>query len=263
MRILKTKFLFLIFVGSIYSQSGSYPPPTNLITIPTAGSLSRGCFSVDMRLQKEGGLTVGLAAGITDRFQFGVSYGASRLIGDSSFVWYPRPEANIKYRLINETISGPGIAIGLDTQGFGKYNPEDLLGGDTLKFDRYDIKAFGAFVSVSKNWMTFLGNLGLHGGMNYNFTETKDGDKDPNLFFGMDMEFNPELSLLIEYNAAFNENSEENNTIAVDTGYLNTAIRWTFVEHLHIELDFNNLLLNDNKVKYFNRELKIIYIEYF
>ena len=130
MRILKTKFLFLIFVGSIYSQSGSYPPPTNLITIPTAGSLSRGCFSVDMRLQKEGGLTVGLAAGITDRFQFGVSYGASRLIGDSSFVWYPRPEANIKYRLINETMSGPGIAIGLDTQGFGNYNPEDLLGGD-------------------------------------------------------------------------------------------------------------------------------------
>ena len=69
-------------------------------------------------------------------------------------------------------MSGPGIAIGLDTQGFGNYNPEDLLGGDTLKFDRYDIKAFGAFVSVSKNWMTFLGNLGLHGGMNYNFTIT-------------------------------------------------------------------------------------------
>jgi hypothetical protein len=46
-------------------------------------------------------------------------------------------------------------------------------------------------------------------------------------------------------------------------GYLNTAIRWTFVERLHIELDFNNLLFDESKVDYFNRELKITYIEYF
>jgi len=46
-------------------------------------------------------------------------------------------------------------------------------------------------------------------------------------------------------------------------GYLNAAVRWTFVERLHIEMDFNNLLFNEDKVDYFNRELKIIYIEYF
>jgi hypothetical protein len=40
-------------------------------------------------------------------------------------------------------------------------------------------------------------------------------------------------------------------------------VRWTFVDHLHIELDFNNLLFDDDKVDYFNRELKITYIEYF
>ena len=44
---------------------------------------------------------------------------------------------------------------------------------------------------------------------------------------------------------------------------LNAAVRWTFVERLHIEMDFNNLLFNEDKVDYFNRELKIIYIEYF
>jgi outer membrane receptor protein involved in Fe transport len=46
-------------------------------------------------------------------------------------------------------------------------------------------------------------------------------------------------------------------------GYLNAAVRWTFVERLHIEMDFNNLLFDEDKVDYFNRELKIIYIEYF
>jgi outer membrane receptor protein involved in Fe transport len=46
-------------------------------------------------------------------------------------------------------------------------------------------------------------------------------------------------------------------------GYLNAAIRWTFVEHLHLEINFNNLLFDEEKVEYFKRELKITYIEYF
>jgi len=81
---------------------------------------------------------------------------------------------------------------------------------------------------------------------------------------GIDIEINPELSFLVEYNAALNENDNEAKDIALNNGgYLNAAIRWTFVERLHIEMDFNNLLFNKDKVDYFNRELKIIYIEYF
>ncbi|MDP7072691.1 MAG: hypothetical protein QF430_07400, partial [Candidatus Marinimicrobia bacterium] len=67
-----------------------------------------------------------------------------------------------------------------------------------------------------------------------------------------------------EYNAAMNENDMTAETIAINRGgYLNAAVRWTFVEHLHIELDFNNLLFDEDKVDYFSRELKITYIEYF
>ena len=92
----------------------------------------------------------------------------------------------------------------------------------------------------------------------------RDRDSDINYFFGFDMEFNPELSFLMEYNAALNENDMTAKTLAINRGgYLNAAIRWTFVERLHIEMDFNNLLFDENKVDYFNRELKITYIEYF
>ena len=126
------------------------------------------------------------------------------------------------------------------------------------------MKAMGMYISTSKNWVTPLGNLGLHLGSNYNFSEKNDGDKDLNYFFGLDMEFNPELSFILEYNAALNENDMTAENLAINRGgYLNAAIRWTFVEHLHIEMDFNNLLFNDDKVDYFNRELKITYIEYF
>ena len=129
---------------------------------------------------------------------------------------------------------------------------------------RYDKKAMGHYAASSKNWDTPLGNLGLHFGTNYNFVEVIDGDDDLNYFIGADIEFNPELSLLMEYNAALNENDMTAQNIAINKGgYLNAAIRWTFVERLHIELDFNNHLFDKDRVDYFNRELKITYIEYF
>ncbi len=253
----KNIILGLVFCGMLMAQGTSYPPPTTLITAPTAGTLVRGSFSFEMRVQNHGGLATSLAAGITDRFQFGVSYGANNFIGDDSLVWYPRPEASLKYRMIDETMSLPGVSLGINTQGFGRYHSDKDL-------KRYDTKAYGLYLSASKNWKFVLGNVGIHGGMNYNFTETTDGDNDPNVFFGLDMEVNPELAMLVEYNSAFNENDEDLQSMSLNTsGYLNAAIRWTFVSHLHIEIDFNNLLFNEDNVDYFNREIKLTYIEYF
>lgn len=257
-RIFITLLLFYnVSFSQTYPTGQNYPPPTDLITVPTAATLMRGSFSLGMRIQDGGGMILGLRAGITDRFQFGLSYGSSNLIGDDSLRWYPRPEANLKYMLMDESITTPGIAMGLNTQGFGNFNLGDSL-------NRYDMKAYGFYLSASKNWKTGLGNLGMHGGVSYNFTEIDDGDEDPNLFFGIDIEINPEFSLLMEYNAALNENDMTTETLAISRGgYLNAAIRWTFVEHLHLELNFNNLLFDEDKVDYFKREIKIIYIEYF
>ncbi len=256
MKFLKSSIIIgLLCITSGWAQT--YPPPTTLVTVPSAGTLVRGSYAMQMRVQKGGGLTSSLSVGITDRFQFGLSFGSANLIGDDSLIWYPRPEANIKYRIIDETESMPGISIGLDTQGQGQYNDADSL-------MRYDVKAMGFYAAASKNWVTPLGNLGVHMGTNYNFAEVNDGDKDVNYFFGFDIEFNPELSVIMEYNAALNENDMTAKTMSISRGgYLNAAIRWTFVEHLHIEMDFNNLLFDDEKVDYFQRELKITYIEYF
>ena len=95
----------IIVLSCLLGQDVSYPPPTTLVTMPTAGTLVRGSFSLEMRVQKGGGMSTALQVGITDRFQFGSSFGASNLIGDDSLRWYPRPEVNLKYRLIDETMS--------------------------------------------------------------------------------------------------------------------------------------------------------------
>ena len=53
-------------------------------------------------------------------------------------------------------------------------------------------------------------------------------------------------------------------TMSINSGgYLNAALRWSFVESFYLEFDFNNLLFNDKKVDSFKREMKITYIEYF
>ena len=253
MKRIRYYFLFLSFV----LNAQSYPPPSSLITLPTAGTLQRGSFALEMRIQKFGGLTSSISVGLTDRFQLGISYGSANLIGDDSLIWYPKPETNLKYLLIDESETSPGISLGIDTQGLGKFNSVDSL-------MRYDTKALGLFAVASKNWVTPLGNLGWHFGSNYNFVETNDNDKDVNFFMGFDIEFNPELSIMLEYNAALNENNMTSKNIAISRGgYLNAGIRWTFVERLHIEMDFNNLMFDKKKVDYFNREIKITYIEYF
>ena len=253
MKRIRYYFLFLSFV----LNAQSYPPPSSLITLPTAGTLQRGSFALEMRIQKFGGLTSSISVGLTDRFQLGISYGSANLIGDDSLIWYPKPETNLKYLLIDETETSPGISLGIDTQGLGKFNSDDSL-------MRYDTKALGLFAVASKNWVTPLGNLGWHFGSNYNFVETNDNDKDVNFFMGFDIEFNPELSMMFEYNAALNENNMTSKNIAISRGgYLNAGVRWTFVERLHIEIDFNNLMFDKKKVDYFNREIKITYIEYF
>ena len=253
MKRIRYYFLFLPFV----LNAQSYPPPSSLITLPTAGTLQRGSFALEMRIQKFGGLTSSISVGLTDRFQLGISYGSANLIGDDSLIWYPKPETNLKYLLIDESETSPGISLGIDTQGLGKFNSDDSL-------MRYDTKALGLFAVASKNWVTPLGNLGWHFGSNYNFVETNDNDKDINFFMGFDIEFNPELSIMFEYNAALNENNMTSKNIAISRGgYLNAGVRWTFVERLHIEIDFNNLMFDKKKVDYFNREIKITYIEYF
>ncbi|MDP6836570.1 MAG: YjbH domain-containing protein [Candidatus Marinimicrobia bacterium] len=253
MRLTSAAFLSIL----VCLSAQEYPPPTSLVTIPTAGGLVRGAFSADMRMQRNGGLTTSLAVGLSDRFMFGLSYGASNLIGDDEPVPYPRPEVILKYRLIDEGVAFPGIAFGIDTQGFGNYIDADSL-------NRYEIKGYGAYLTASKNWRTLLGNLGLHLGANYNFTENVDEDDDLNLFAGFDFEFNPEFSFLMEYNAALNQNDMTAETLALSKGgYLNAGLRWSLFQNLHLDLHFNNLLFDEEKVSYFNREIKVTYIEYF
>jgi len=258
---MKIKIILLIFFTCLlFSQEEQPYPPLDLITIPTSGTLPKGTYALETLLTKNGGILPKFLLGVSDHFTFGISFGVQKFIGTGDFIKNKSyPEVHIKYRLYEETESMPAIAIGLNTQGYGKYNEAK---------ERYEHKALGVYFVASRNW-DVLGNLGFHIGINKNLIEKHD--KDTNLFFGFDKEINRTFSILAEYNFAMNDDGKEDSEILLrdKKGFLNAGIRWTAIDNLMLEINVNDILKNNlsgfdgGSINSMNREIKIIYFEQF
>lgn len=221
--------------------------PRFIIDAPTAGLLKRGAFSFESNFFQDGGVMFGLYAGALDRLTFGVSYGGVGVIGKNKVNGQKLPGVMVKYRLFDESESMPAIAFGFDSQGKETYI-------DSL--ERFTIKSRGIFVAASKNY-SFLGYLSFHGGVNWSM-EKKDGDKDMNVFLGIEKSVGSEISLLAEYDFAFNDN--HGLAYGQGKGYLNAGIRWSLSDGLALGFDLKNVVKNQNNVSFANRTLKVEYV---
>ena len=272
---MKKNILFLIiFINLILSQSGQPYPPTNLVSIPTAGTMPKGFYSFENVFMNGGSIITKFMIGITDNFTLGMSFGVSNFIGNGDMKKFKSyPEVQIKYRLFDETSSVPAIVLGIDTQGRGefheKYLPNSQLGLSQV-LNRYDQKSYGLYLAISRNFLA-LGNLGFHFGLNKNLSETDDKDDDINIFFGFDKEINRSFSLYGEYNFArdddfYNGNESANIENLIDRdgkGYLNAGLRWSVSNNLMLEMNINDIFKNNKSYDSINRELKVIYFESF
>ena len=276
--IVKSLFFVACF---LFGQSAQPFPPLELVTIPTAGTLPKGSYTLETLLMKDGGLQPKLLIGMSENFSIGLSYGVQDFISEKKpSINKPMPEIQIKYRLYTETTSMPAIVVGLDTQGKGRFISRENIQGMS-DFQRYEQKAWGIYIVASKNWI-FLGNLGLHVGVNKNSWESDPyqtnrvknifKDQDINLFLGIDKEINRSFSILLEYDSAINdyEPSIGYSLFGKGKGYLNAGLKWSLSDNVMLEIDFNdiskNYINNDlmyGQKEYLNRELKIIYFEQF
>ena len=274
--IVRTLLLLLPILYNLCLAQVEQPyPPLNLVSIPTAGTLPRGSFTLESLIIKNGGIVPRLSIGFTDNFNVGVSYGVQNLIGDTKpSINKTTPEVQIKYRIFDESEKMPALVYGLDTQGRGEFHKQDSILSISGKLDsirtlnRYDQKAWGMYIVFSKNW-NLMGNLGMHAGISKSLSENDDGDKDLNVFFGFDKELNRSFSLLVEYDAALNDNLTEddygaikNITFGRGKGYLNAGVRWAISSNLMLEVNFNDINQN-TEAEYTNREIKVMYSESF
>lgn len=251
------KFALLILFASllpVFAQNtagdAANIEPRYIIDTPTAGLLKRGAFSFESNFFQDGGVMFGLYAGALDRLTFGVSYGGVGIIGKGKVNMQKLPGVIVKYRLFDETEAMPAIAFGFDSQGKETYI-------DSL--ERFTIKSRGIFIAASKNY-SFLGFLSFHGGVNWSM-EKKDGDKDMDVFVGVEKSIGQELSLLAEYDFAFNDN--HGNAYGRGNGYLNAGLRWSLASGLTLGFDLKNIVKNQNNVTFANRTLKVEYVRTF
>ena len=256
--------IILVLCCMIFSQTAHPFPPLYLITIPTSGTLPEGTYSIEGLLIDDGGIVSRITIGLSNNLTLGMSWGIQNLVGDIEPSFNKKfPDYHFKYRLWNEDIAMPAIVFGFDSQGRGKYR--NILNLDGKSFDRYEQKSLGYYISFSKNY-NMMGNLGLHVGLNKTL-EIEDGDNDINLFFGIDKEINRTFSLMIEYDAMLNDNSNaydyEDISIGKGIGYLNAGIRWSIAENLLLELNFNDINRNQKISETAHREFKVLYSKSF
>ena len=266
---MKKIFLFLFF-GLVLTQSKE--PPKNLITIPTAGTVTKGSWDLDIYLQKNGGILSTVLIGMTSNFNLGLSYGVQNLIGNNKPAFYRTvPEVHIKYRFIEESILYPALVLGLTTQGHGDIydttyrdtsyiNDKEII--DTSTVNRYDFKSHGFYSVLSKNWNIF-GNTGLHIVGSINTWESNMNEKIPNFLIGFDKDINNTFTILAEYNFAINDkNNKYFDRRDKFPGFLNAGLRWSLTDNLQIEISLNQIR---KKQKFYemNRELKILYKQHF
>ncbi len=221
--------------------------PRYVVDTPTAGLLKRGAFAVDVDFFQNGGMTIGLSAGALDRLSFGIAYGGTGIIGHDNVTLQKLPGVNIKFRLIDESAAMPAIALGFDSQGKETYIDST---------ERFTIKSRGFFAAASKNY-TLLGNLSVHGGINYSL-ENKDGNKDPDFFVGAEKSLGSDISFLFEYDFGFNDYGGQ--SLGKGSGYMNAGMRWSWGNGFTLGFDLKNLVKNQDQVTFGNRTIKVEYV---
>lgn len=225
------------------------PELIRLVDCPTAGVIDKGRFGLDLRLFSGGGVLGQLTAGVVKRLTIGISYGGERIVGNQGIDWYPRVEAAARYRLVEESPVWPALVLGYETQGYGAYRSK-----------RYQIKSKGAYVVLSKNYLSPLGQFGVHAGGNLS-RETGDGDEDPSAWVGVDKSLNEDLSLVAEYDLALNDDS--NSSPGTGTGYLNLGARASVGSQVSVCVYLKDVLGNGRANPDPSRELAVVYTENF
>lgn len=225
----------------------------HVVNTPTAGVLKQGQYSIELRAYGDGGTMAGVGIGLFHRFMFGVSWGGDELIGYGTPRGNQLPGVLVKYRLFEETYSFPALTIGYDMQGLGPWYDAE---------NRYLYKAPGAFVALSRNWVSDFGRFGVHAGVNYNNVETDD-QKGLDGFAGLDFSLNEQISLLLEYDAALDDNTDDGRFGTGTYGYLNAGVRLTFAQALVLQFNAIDLFNVSAETPGIGRELKIVYVETF
>lgn len=225
--------MILVFylLSSLYYVDQPYP------SVPAHAE-----FDVELRFGPQGEILGFFQIGIWDRFDVGISYGASNFIGAGDPEFYEIPGVQVRIVAIEEVLFLPSFLLGFDSQGYGGYDGA-----------RYDIMSKGIYGQVSKSYASSLIEVVPSIGVNYSF----EGDHRFDMFAGIKAQFGTSSALMVDYSPNFNDERDQDN------GYLNVSLMFIFYEESFFEFALRDLLDNSGNDLQFNRMIRIGYVQYF
>jgi len=203
-----------------------------IVDMPTAGVIPKYTYSAIAVLSGNDGIMTEISASPFTNVNLGISFGGSYLLGANKAEWQRLPGFHLRVRLLDEKINLPAILLGFSSQGRGSYSN---------KSNTYQSISPGFFLAFSKNYYWILGNLALHGGINYTL-EPEPESHIPNLYFGFEQSVANNLAVNMELNPNTISNKISNYT---DKALFNTCIRWSVIPQFTVELHFRDILLNN------------------
>ena len=223
-----------------------------IVDSPTAGILPHGGYILHGSIGPSSSLLFGVKVGFHDRLMLGASFGIQNFVGRGEIEINDKPGFEVRLRVIEEEIIGPALAIGIDTQG------EDIYIDD---LERYERKSKGFYAVISRNYR-LIRDFSLHGGANYSLE--REDEEGVNFFAGAALELIPGFYILVDYNAAIDDDDADNQSARTrGRGYLDAGIRFDYRENLRIKLHFKDLLGNYIPESGIARSFELFYIDYF
>lgn len=246
---MKKALMFVFFLSTL--ALWSYPL-YNFETIknPTTHIIPPKTYNISFEMLPVGGMGFSANISLFPRVMFGLSYSATEIISYNVPVFSKYPGFLVKVVIVEEEDYVPAVAFGLQSQGYGDYSTAD---------SRFSIKSKGFYANVSKIMYPPIGEFLIGGGMNYSIFENNI-EKMVDFFAQAEYYLTDNVGFLIEYSLGLDDND---GTYGRGVGYLNAGMKWIYEEKLGIEIDFIDLVKNNDDNRTVGRGVKISYTDFF
>jgi hypothetical protein len=240
----------LALCGAASAARAGVAEPIYIVDAPTAGLLGHGEYHIQGRVGPESSILGALRLGIKQVVHLGVSFGVAGVFERGSPDLNDRAGFEARLRLVAEG-QAPAVAVGFSNQGAGRY--EESL-------QRYERKSKGFYAVVSRNWRVFLGQVSLHGGINYSLERADQESVD--LFAAADWGPFTGLAFVLDWDAALDDDESVSGYGSGRT-YLDAAVRVTYGDNLTMMLVFRDLTGNFAPDARVWREFEVAYVNFF
>jgi hypothetical protein len=212
------------------------------VEMPTAGVLAKGVLSAQTFLQEQGGALFSVQYAPLTNLTLGLSYSANNVLGNSPAQGQELPGVSLRWRIINETLAMPAIAIGFSNQGRG-----------IIARNEFRTQSPGLYAAVSKSFQ-FWGTSAIHGGVHYSLEPSGD-KRGVNAYVAAEKSLWTFASLAIEYNPTLQADMTRYTT----KGLLNASLRCYLGDGFTVELQALDITTS---LKAAQQPLRVFSLEY-